>query len=86
MAPRAPARQPIFHGRISTDRKDGGFDNYLKLTTDHYRIRIFLDNKEQRAVTADPDAGIIKIYQGDRMVTLKGLVEIKLEPDLSKKT
>jgi len=61
------------------DRADKGFDNYLKLTTDHYRIRIFLDDKDQRAVTADPEAGIIETYQGDRMVTLKGYVEIKLE-------
>jgi hypothetical protein len=61
------------------DRADKGFDNYLKLRTGHYRIRIFLDDKERRAVTADPDAGIIETYQGARMVTLKGHVEIKLE-------
>jgi hypothetical protein len=77
---RPPAGQPTFHGRVSTDRTDGGFDNYLKLTTDRYHIRIFLDDKEQQqAVTADPEAGIIKSYRGDRMVTLKGRVEIKLE-------
>ena len=32
-------------------------------------------------MTADPEAGIIEIYQGDRLVTLKGHVEIKLERD-----
>jgi hypothetical protein len=61
------------------DRADKGFDNYLKLTTDHYRIRILLDHKEQQAVTADPEAGIIETFQGGRMVTLKGHVVIKLE-------
>jgi hypothetical protein len=76
---RPPAGQPTFLGRVSTDRADSGFDNYLKLTTDRYHIRIFLDDKEQRAVTADPNAGIIKSYQGDQMVTLKGHVEIRLE-------
>jgi hypothetical protein len=42
-------------------------------------MRIFLDGKERPAVTAHPEAGIIEIYQGDRIVILKGHVEIKLE-------
>jgi hypothetical protein len=76
-----PARQPTFHGRVSTDRADRGFDNYLDLMASHYRLHIFLDGKEHPAVTADPEAGIIKAFRGDRMVTLAGCVEIKLERD-----
>ena len=76
---RPPAGQPSFHGRVSTDRTDSGFDNYLALTTGQYRMRIFLDGEERPAVTADPVAGIIETYQGDRIVILKGHVEIKLE-------
>ena len=30
-------------------------------------------------MTADPEAGIIETYSGDRMVTLKEHVEIKFE-------
>jgi hypothetical protein len=44
-------------------------------------MRVFLDGEEQRAVTADPETGIVETFQGDRMVILKGLVEIKLERD-----
>lgn len=72
-------RQPTFHGRVSTDRTDSGFDNYLALTTSQYRMRIFLDGKERPAVTADPAAGIVETYQGDRKITLRGQVEIKLD-------
>ena len=75
---RAPAR-PSFHGRVSSDRGDNGFENYLDLAGAGYRIRIFLNGEEQLAVTADSEAGIIEFYQGDRIVTLKGHVEIKLE-------
>jgi hypothetical protein len=78
---RPPAGRPTFHGRVSTHRYDAGYDNYLALRADHYLPRIFLNGKEQRAVTADPEAGIIEIYQGDRLVTLTGRVEIKLERD-----
>ena len=76
---RPPARPPIFHGRVSTNRADQGFDNYLTLSADNFRMHIFLNGEEQPAVTADPEAGIIETYQGDRMVTLKGHVEIRLE-------
>jgi hypothetical protein len=76
-----PAGQPTFHGRVSTDRSDEGFDNYLTLTAGHYHLRVFLNGQEQRAVTADPEVGIIETFQGDRLVTLKGHVEIKLERD-----
>jgi hypothetical protein len=68
-----------FHGRVSTDRTDSGFDNYLILTKAGYRLHIFLNGEEQRSVTADPEAGTIEFYQGDRMVTLGGQVEIRLE-------
>ena len=78
---RPPVRQPTFHGRVSTNRSDKGFDNYRTLTAAHYHVHIFLNGEEQKAVTADPEAGIIEIYQGDRMVTLKGHVEIRLERD-----
>jgi len=76
---RRPATSPTFHGRVSTDRSDKGFDNYLRLTAARYRLHIFLDGKEQPAVTADPQAGVIETLRGDRMVVLKGHVEIKLE-------
>ena len=78
---RPPAGRKTFHGRVSTHRYDAGYDNYLALRADHYLPRIFLNGKEQRAVTADPEAGIIEIYQGARLVTLTGRVEIKLERD-----
>jgi hypothetical protein len=42
-------------------------------------MHIYFNGKEEPAVTADPEAGIIKTYQGDRLATLKGHVEIKLE-------
>lgn len=74
-----PAGQPTFHGRVSTERADKGFDNYFNLTAAHYCIRIFLNGEEQRAVTADPAAGIIETFQGDQVVILTGHVEIKLE-------
>jgi hypothetical protein len=45
----------------------------------NYSMRIFLNGKEHSAVTADPNAGIVEIYQGDRMVTLSGQVEVRLE-------
>ena len=76
---RPPARSPNFHGRVSTKRADSGFDNFLALMIGNYSLRIFLNGKEHSAVTADPDAGIVEIYQGDRMVTLKGHVEVSLE-------
>jgi hypothetical protein len=76
---RPPAQRPIFHGRVSTNRGDKGFDNYLALTVNDYRVRIFFNGDEHPAVTADPEAGIIETYQADRMVTLKGRVEIRLE-------
>jgi hypothetical protein len=79
---RPPARQATFHGRVSTDRADKGFDNYLALTTGQYRLRIYFNGEEQEVVTADPVAGIIETYQGVRKVTLKGHVEIKLERKL----
>jgi hypothetical protein len=76
---RAPAQQPIFHGRVSTNRADKGFDNYLALTVSDYCVHVFFNGEERPAVTADPEAGIIETYQGERMVTLEGLVEIQLE-------
>jgi hypothetical protein len=76
---RPPVSQPTFHGRVSTDRTDRGFDNYLALVLGQYYMRIFLGGKERAAVTADPAAGIIETYQGDRKVTLKGHVEIRLK-------
>jgi hypothetical protein len=76
---RPPARQPHFHGRVSTNRADRGFENYLALTTGNYRMHIFLNGKEHPAVTADPEAGIIETYQGDRKVILQGHVEVRLE-------
>ena len=76
---RAPARQPSFHGRVSTNREDKGLDNYLRLTTGNYRMHVYLNGQEQPAVTSDPQAGIIETYQGDRLITLKGCVEIRLE-------
>ena len=45
----------------------------------NYSMRVFLNDKEHSAVTADPNAGIVEIYQGDRLVTLKGHVEVRLE-------
>ena len=42
-------------------------------------MHIYLNGEEQEAVTADPGTGTIETYQGDRMVILKGRVEIKLE-------
>jgi hypothetical protein len=76
---RRPARSPNFHGRVSTNRADRGFDNFLALMICNYSMRIFLNGKEHSAVTADPNAGIVEIYQGDRMVTLNGQVEVRLE-------
>ena len=76
---RPPARSPNFHGRVSTNRADKGFDNYLALTVNDYRVRIFFNGEEYPAVTADPLAGIIETYLADRMITLKGHVEIRLE-------
>ena len=76
---RPPAQKPIFHGRVSTNRTDKGFDNYLALTVSHYRVQVFFNGEECPAVTADPEAGIIETYQADQMVTLKGQVEIRLE-------
>jgi hypothetical protein len=76
---RPPARQAHFHGRVSTNRADRGFDNYLALTASNYTMRIFLDGNEHAAVTADPEAGIIETYQGDRKVILQGHVEVRLE-------
>src|ERR1700751_2259890 len=49
--------QPTFHGRVSTNRADTGFQNYLNLTADNQKVHIFLDGVEQHAVTADPDTG-----------------------------
>ena len=71
--------QPTFHGRVSTNRADTGFQNYLNLTADNQKVHIFLDGVEQHAVTADPDTGIVEIYYGAQLVTLRGNVEIKLE-------
>jgi len=76
---RPPPGLPTFHGRVSTDRSDRGFENYHKLITAHYSIRIFLDGREQRPVTADPEAGIIEIHQGSQVFTLNGHVEVRLE-------
>jgi len=73
--------QPTFHGRVSTNRADTGFQNYLNLTADNQKVHVFLDWVEQHAVTADPDAGIVEIYYGAQLVTLRGRVEIKLERD-----
>jgi len=73
--------QPTFHGRVSTNRADTGFQNYLNLTADNQKVHIFLDGVEQHAVTADPDTGIVEIYYGAQLVTLRGNVEIKLERD-----
>ena len=42
-------------------------------------MHIFLNGEEQPAVTADPKEGIVETYLGDRLVTLKGCVEIRLE-------
>jgi hypothetical protein len=78
---RPPVRCPTFHGRVSTDRADKGYNNYLILTGAGYRLRIFLNGEEQKTVTADPEAGIVQFYQGIQMVTLYGNVEIKLERD-----
>ena len=52
------ARQPTFHGKVSTDRADRGFDNYLILAGAGYQLRILLNGKEHLAVTADPVVGI----------------------------
>jgi hypothetical protein len=76
-----PVGRPTFHGRVSTNRADRGFDNYLALTMGNYHMHIYLNGEEQEAVTADPEAGIVETYQGDRMVTLKGQVEIRLARD-----
>ena len=73
-------RPATFQGRVSTNRADKGFENYLNLRRGHYRMRVFLDGEEhQDVVTADPDTGTIKVYWGAQTVTLKGYVEIKLE-------
>jgi hypothetical protein len=42
-------------------------------------MRIFFNGKEHPAITADPVAGIIETVQGDRIVTLTGHVEVRLE-------
>jgi hypothetical protein len=73
------ARQPTFHGKVSTDRADRGFDNYLILAGAGYQLRILLNGKEHLAVTADPVVGIIEFYQGDRLIGLQGQVEVRLD-------
>jgi hypothetical protein len=35
--------RPSFHGRVSTNRSDRGFQNYLNLITDGYKICVFLN-------------------------------------------
>ena len=74
-----PFRQPTFHGRVSKNRTDKGFENYLSLAAGHYRIRVFLNGKEHLAITADPHAGTIEVNGGVGPVTLSGHIEIKLE-------
>ncbi len=77
---RPPAGWPTFHGRVSTNRSDEGFRNYLSLTANNYRMRVYLDGEQrEEVITADPDAGTIEIYYGTQVVTLKGHVEIRLE-------
>jgi hypothetical protein len=76
--------RPSFHGRVSTNRLDKGFQNYLNLKMDDYKIYIFLDGVERSAstMTADPNAGTIEIiHTGAKPLVLKGNVEIKLERD-----
>ena len=78
--------RPSFHGRVSTNRSDRGFQNYLNLITDGYKICVFLNGVEHhRTMAADPDAGTIEIYNGSQAVTLKGYVEIRLERDKDKR-
>jgi hypothetical protein len=69
-----------FHGRVSTNRVDKGFQNYLNLLMDSYKICVFLNGVEHHAtMTADPGAGMIEICNGAHSVTLNGYVEIRLE-------
>jgi hypothetical protein len=79
--------RPSFHGRVSTNRLDKGFQNYLNLMMDGYQIRVILNGVERSAktISADPDAGTIEIiHTGTKPLVLKGNVEIKLERDKDK--
>jgi hypothetical protein len=41
-----------------------------------------LQSSGRPAVTADPVVGIIEFYQGDRLIGLKGQVEVRLDRTL----
>jgi hypothetical protein len=53
-----------FQGRVSYDKSDRGYENYINLLRDGYRIRIFLNDVEQaHCLIADPDEGWIVRHQ-----------------------
>lgn len=66
-----------FLGPISATAWGKGYSNYCNLISDGWTVTILLNDKIQKdAIAADPDAGTVEFMGG---VTLKGLVEIRME-------
>jgi hypothetical protein len=76
----SPARKAAELSWSSFDQQSGQRIRQLSRADDRQLSRPFLpEGEKQSAVTADPEAGIIETYQGDRMVIPKGHVEVRVE-------